>query len=161
MKEIVDHIKSITESKLKILKYEMVNDGAKLTSNLIFLFILSLGTLLVTTLLSVIILIGLSNYFNSIFISSIITFLIFAVLLGFFYAFLQDKIKKSITNQVYKEVLDKNIDSSQKFKAIKEIEDLKVKYHESLVLKKVEEMTTTVNHSTDTITSLAHLLKNI
>lgn len=161
MREIIDHIKAITESKFKILKFELVDDGAKLISSFIFFFILTLGFLLVLVLFSIVILIGLSDFFNSYFLGSIATFGIFAVLLGLFYAFLQEKIKKSITNKMYQEVLDKNIDSRQKFEAMKEIEDLKVKYHESQAMVKVETMASKASSSADTVSSLAHLLKKI
>lgn len=160
MKEIIDHIKSRTESKIKILKYELVNDGAKLTSNLVFLLLLSLGIFLLTVLLSIVVLTGLSVYFDNYIIGSAITFVMFTIILGLFYAFFKDKIKESIMNKVYKEVIDENIDSSLKFEAIKEIEDLKVKYHESQAMNKAESIITNIDHSTNTITSLAHLLKN-
>ena len=160
MKEIIDHIKAIAEAKTKVVKLELTDDGAKLSSNLIFSLMSGLGLFLITVLLSIVILTSLSVYFDSYIIGSAITFSIFTVSLGLCYIFLKDKIKQSLTNKVYQNVIDKKINSNQKFEAVKKIEDLKIKYHETEVLNKVETMITNIEHSTNTVTSIAHLIKD-
>ncbi len=159
MREIIEHIKAIAESKTRLVKFELVDNGAKLTSNFVFTLILVFGLFLITVLLAIVLLIGTATIFNSYLIGSVITFFTFTVALSICYFLLGNKIKQSITNKVYQEVLDENIDSSQKFEAIKKIEDLKVKYHEGQTLNKIDVMLADIHSATLTANALASLLK--
>ena len=159
MKELIDHIKAIATAKTKFTKLEFIEDGAKLSSNLIFSLIVTLGAFLITLLFAVVMLISLSAYFNDYILGSIITFSFFTLVLGLCYIYLKSKIKESITNKVYQKLVDDDIDSELKFQATKKIEDLKIAYHEKEALNKVERILEKIEASATVLSTVAHLIK--
>jgi predicted membrane protein len=159
MKELIDHIKAIATAKTKFTKLELIEDGAKLSSNLIFSLILTLGIFLITLLLAIVMLISLSVYLNNYVIGSVITFSFFTIVLGICYIYLKSKIQESITNKVYQKLVDEDIDSELKFQATKKIEDLKVAYHEKEAFDRVEAILEKVETSATVLSTVAHLIK--
>lgn len=161
MKEIIDHIKAILGAKAKTIRLELIEDGAKLSTNLIFSFLLVLGLFFLTLLFSVVVLISLSVYLESYVIGSIISFLIFTLILGCCYLFFKPKIKSSMTSKVYQKLVDEQVDSEIKFEAIKQIEELKAAYHEKEALEQIEALLINVENSANVIASISNILKTI
>lgn len=106
MEDFMEHGKEYINAKVSLMKLEVAEQSAKLASNLIISLVIYGFSMLVLAILAISLIFLLKIYTDSYLVSSLIVFVLYALVGLLVFVRLKNRLTTSIQNKIYKSIID-------------------------------------------------------